>query len=154
MFKSNHVMLKVTLEVQKRSLTSVLKKHNAISNSELTRYFLVSELSKREEVVSGLFLNSLYQMIGFEDLFSGYYGFEYTTHCDIILKEIVNHAKRHGASYILIVRNNFSSEAPKLIDVNLARWLMKKLPNPKMQLLDYWILHENSYISLANQWLL
>jgi hypothetical protein len=76
-------------------------------------------------------------MIGFEDLFSGYYDDEDITPRDIILKEIANHARRHGASYIIMVRNNFSSEVPKLIDVNLARWLLKKLPNPKMQLLDY-----------------
>jgi hypothetical protein len=93
-------------------------------------------------------------MIGFEDLFCGFYGDEYTTHCDIILKEIVNHARRHGASFTLMVRNNFSSQAPKLIDVSLARWLMKKLPSPKMQLLDYWILHGETHISLAKQWLL
>jgi DNA repair protein RadC len=148
------LLKKVSLEVQKRSLTGVLKNHNAFLNSELTRYFLVSELSKREQVVSGLFLNSLYQMIGFEDLFSGFYDDEDTTHRDIILQEIANHARRHGASYIIMVRNNFSSEAPKLIDVSLARWLMKRLPSPKMQLLDYWILQGDSHISLAKQWLL
>jgi DNA repair protein RadC len=155
MFESHHVLLKkVSLEIQRRTLTSVLKKHNALSNSELTSYFLVSELSKREQVVSGLFLNSSYQMIGFEDLFSCYYGDKYTTHREIILHSIVNHARRHGASYIIMVRNNFSLEAPKLTDVSLARWLMKRLPSPKMQLLDYWILHGETHISLTNQWLL
>jgi DNA repair protein RadC len=155
MLEYNHVLLKkVSLEVQKRTLTKVLKNHNAILYSELTNYFLVSELSRREEVVSGLFLNSLYQMIGFEDLFLGSIDDKDTTHRDIIFNSIVNHARRHETEYIIMVRNNFSLEVPKLVDVSLARWLLKNLPSTEMLLLDYWILHGEINISLANQWLL
>ena len=153
--KPNEAFLKASFEVQRRALIKVLKNCNAILYPDLTRHFLMSELSGRAgSVLSGLFLNQQHRMLGFEDLFCGSYDDTNIYHRDTILKEVKRNIKRYSATEFLMVRShNFSVDAtPTPADISLTRWLMRRLRFTGVLLLDY--RSEGSSISSAKQWLI
>jgi DNA repair protein RadC len=151
--KTNEVMVKASIELQRRALTDILKKNNALSFSELTRYFLKAEFSERgSEVLGGLFLNQYYQLLGFEYLFYDSIDDTYILHQNIIYKEILFNAERYGGVAVILARNNLSSETnPTFFDIELTQWFIKELGVTSVQLLDYWIISDKVQISLAKQ---
>jgi DNA repair protein RadC len=151
--KTNDVSLKVCHEIQRRSLAKVLKKYDALLFSDFTSYFLMSKLHGHTgDMLSGLFLNQLHHMLGFEDLFSGSIDDTNTSLCDTVVKEILENAKRYEATGIIMARNNLSLDAsPTSFDISLVRCLINRLSITGVQLLDYWIISEDSSISLRNE---
>jgi DNA repair protein RadC len=146
------VLVKASGELQRRALTDVLKKNNALLFSELTRYFLKAEFSEcGSEVLGGLFLNQDYQMLRFEYLFYDSIDDTYSSHQNTIYKEILLNAERYSALAVIVARNNLSSETnPTPFDIELIKWLGKKL-RVSVPLLDYWIISNKVQISLAKQ---
>jgi DNA repair protein RadC len=146
------VLVKASSEFQRRALTDILKKNNALLFSDLTRYFLKAEFSEcGSEVLGGLFLNQDYQMLGFEYLFYDSIDDTITTHQHTIYKEILLNAGRYSATKVIVARNNLSSETnPTPFDIELIKWLDKEL-RVSVPLLDYWIISDKVQISLAKQ---
>jgi DNA repair protein RadC len=154
-FEANEVSLKVSLEVQRRALTKVLKNRSVLLYPDLTHHFLMLELSELapDVMFSGLFLNQQHRMMGFEDLFYGDYDNKNPCHQHTILTKIQQKAKRYKAPFVLMARNSLSSEAeqPTLADISLVRWLTKELHFTKVALLDCWIIYEDSSLSLEKE---
>jgi DNA repair protein RadC len=156
-FEANEVSLKVSLEVQRRALTKVLKNCSALLYPDLTHHFLMSELSEcaGDVMFSGLFLSQQHRMLGLENLFYGEYDDKNLSHQRMILKEIQQKAKRYKAPFVIMARNCLSSEAnPTWADTFWIRKLMKKLHSTGVVLLDCWLVCEDSSLSLAKRGLI
>jgi DNA repair protein RadC len=88
----------------------------------------------------------------FEDLFYGSIDDITTSHQPTILKEIEQKAERYSATLVVMARNSLQLETcPTVFDIELTRWLIKKLHLTKVFLFDHCIIDEESGISLANQ---
>jgi DNA repair protein RadC len=151
--EANEASLKVSVEIQRRKLTKVLKNNNALLFSDLIHHFLKSEFSGHDkEVLSGLFLNQQHQMLGFEYLCYGSIDDINTKHQNAVEQEIVINAERYSATEVIVARNNPSKEAsPTFFDIELAQYLTSILSVTSVQLLDHWIIDNYSYISLVKQ---
>jgi DNA repair protein RadC len=156
-FETDEVSLRASLEIQRRGLTKVLKKCNAILHSDITHYFVMSELSQRvtDLTFSGVFLNKQNRLVGFEALFYGGYDDNNPSHQESIFKAIQQKAKQHGTPFVIITRNSLSSEDnPTLAEISLIRLLLTKLFAVKIILLDCWFIYEDSSLSFAKRGLI
>jgi DNA repair protein RadC len=90
--------------------------------------------------------------VTFEDLLSGSIDDMETSHQHTILKEIERNAERYSATLVVMARNSLQLEiCPTVFDIELTRWLIKKLHLTTVFLFDHCIIDEESGISLVKK---
>jgi DNA repair protein RadC len=140
------VQLKACLEMSKRYLAEQLQHSDALTSSELTKQFLISELRhETREVFAVLFLNNQHQVLKFERLFYGTLDAA-TVHPRIV----VEHALKHHAAALILAHNHPSGVAEASIaDLQITERLRQALQLIDVRLLDHLIVAGHQCFSLA-----
>lgn len=151
MGKAKFALFKAALELGRRFSEENLEKGETITNSDVTKRFLLGRLSHYpHEVFACLFLNTQNQVLGFEELFHG------TLHeANIYPREVIKRCLEHNAAKIILAHNHPSGNpAPSQADAEITRLLKESLALIDIQVIDHIVVGNKESISFAEVGLL
>jgi len=143
---AKYVQLQACLEMSKRYLAQELKQGKALSSSQSTRHYLMSELRhETREVFAVLFLDNQHQIIRFEKLFFG------TINAAAVYpRVIVEYAIKYQAAAVIITHNHPSGIAEASIaDKQITQRLEQALQLIDVRVLDHIIIAGHVCYSFA-----
>lgn len=139
------VEMMATFELGKRLSKTTQLKEGTVTSSEFVGRLLLEELRDlQQEVVLGLFLNTKNEIIKKEVLFKG------TLNTSVAHpREIFKAAIRYSSARIIIAHNHPSGDtAPSDADFAFTKRLKKAGEIVGIELLDHFIIGQDSYLSL------
>lgn len=139
------VEMMATFELGKRLSKTTQLKEGTVTSSEFVGRLLLEELRDlQQEVVLGLFLNTKNEIIKKEVLFKG------TLNTSVAHpREIFKAAIRYSSARIIIAHNHPSGDtAPSEADFAFTKRLKKAGEIVGIELLDHFIIGQDSYLSL------
>ncbi|MBA6336563.1 DNA repair protein RadC [Colwellia sp. BRX8-7] len=143
---AKYVQLQACLEMSKRYLSEQLQKGTALTSSQVTRDYLISELrGESREVFAVMFLDSQHQVLTFERLFFG------TINAAAVYPRIVvEQALKQKAVSVILAHNHPSGIAEASIaDKQITKRLEQALSLIDIQVLDHIIVAGNQCYSFA-----
>ncbi len=148
---AKYAQLQAVLEMARRALKEELKSGDVMNSPELVRDFLRLCLKdKQHEVFIGIFLDARNRAIATEELFSGT-----LTQASVYPREVVKRALYYNAAAIIFAHNHPSGVAePSHADKTLTQSLKQALALIDIQVLDHFIIGNESTMSFAEQGLI
>ena len=148
---AKYAQLQAVLEMAKRHFNEVLQRDSVLTSPEITKAYLSAQLRGYEhEVFAGLFLDSQYRVLQWQELFSGTLDAS-----SVYPREIAKRALLLNASAIIVAHNHPSGiTAPSLADTQLTHTLKHALALLDITLLDHFIIGDGAPYSFAEQGLL
>lgn len=144
---AKYVQLQACLEMSKRYLAEqLLQQGEAITSSQATRNYLISELrNESREVFAVLFLDNQHQVLKFERLFFG------TLNAAAVYPRIVvEKALTHHAAAVILAHNHPSGVAEASIaDKQITQKLEQALQLIEVKVLDHMIIAGHQCYSFA-----
>ncbi len=142
---AKYVQLQAALELARRQLQSTLKHKDVLTNSSITKYYLISRLSHhQQEVFSCLFLDTHNQVICYEELFHGT-----INNANIHPREVVKKALSFNAAAVILAHNHPSGIAePSIEDKKITKLLVQALTLVEIKVLDHIIVGDGCAVSL------
>jgi DNA repair protein RadC len=143
---AKHAQLQAILEINKRYLFEKVKTADVLTNSKMTKQYLIAKLGdKEQEIFAGLFLNAKHQIIDFKELFRGS-----LHHTEVYPREIIKTAIMLNACAIILTHNHPSGDpTPSQADIRLTKRLQSILPLLEIRVLDHVIIGKNRAFSLS-----
>lgn len=148
---AKYALLQAVVEMTKRHLHESLRRGDAIENIETTRNYLTAQLRNHaQELFACLFLDSRHKVIRFEILFQGT-----INSASVHPREVVKKALQYNAAAIIIAHNHPSgAQKPSLADRQITEKLKQALSLVEIELLDHFIIGDNSGWSFAENGLI
>ncbi len=143
---AKYVQLQACLEMSKRYLAEQLQQGDALTSSQATRDYLISELRhETREVFAVLFLDSQHKIIQFERLFYG------TLNAAAVYpRVVVEQAIKHHAGAVILSHNHPSGVAEASIaDKQITHRLEQALALIDVRVLDHIIVAGHQCYSFA-----
>ncbi|GAA6171384.1 DNA repair protein RadC [Colwellia sp. KU-HH00111] len=144
---AKYVQLQACLEMSKRYLSEQLRQTgNALTSSQATRDYLVSELRQEtREVFAVLFLDNQHQVLKFERLFFGT-----LNAATVYPRVVVEQTLKHHAAAVILVHNHPSGVAEASIaDKHITQKLEQALQLIDVRVLDHIIVAGHQCYSFA-----
>lgn len=143
---AKYVQLQACLEMSKRYLAEQLPVGIALTSSQATRDYLVSELRhERREVFAVLFLDNQHKVITFERLFFGS-----IDAAAVYPRIVVEQVLKQGAAAVILTHNHPSGVAEASIaDRQITKRLEQALSLIDVRMLDHIIVAGNQCYSFA-----
>ena len=140
------VQLQACLEMSKRYLAEELKKGIALTSSQATRDYLITELRhETREVFAVMFLDNQHQVVKFEPLFFGT-----IDAAAVYPRVVVEHALKYHAAAVILSHNHPSGVAEASIaDKQITTRLEQALALIDVRVLDHIIVAGNCCYSFA-----
>ena len=140
-----YVQLQAALELARRQLQSALKHKDVLTNSAVTKDYLISRLRHhKQEVFACLFLDTRNQIICYEELFNGT-----INNASIHPREVVKRALAYNATAVILAHNHPSGIAePSQEDKNITKLLTQALALVEIKVLDHIIVGDGCAVSL------
>ena len=145
------VQLQACLEMSKRFLAEEITNGQALTSSQASKDFLISQLrNETQEVFAVLFLNNQHQVITFKRLFYG------TINASAVYPRIVvEKAIKHHSSAVILAHNHPSGVAEASpADKNITQQLSQALGLIDIRVLDHMIVAGHQCYSFAEHGLL
>ena len=145
------VQLQACLEMSKRFLAEEITYGQALTSSQASKDFLISQLrNATQEVFAVLFLNNQHQVITFKRLFYG------TINASAVYPRIVvEKAIKHHSSAVILAHNHPSGVAEASpADKNITQQLSQALGLIDIRVLDHMIVAGHQCYSFAEHGLL
>lgn len=145
---AKYVQLQACLEMSKRHLSEQLKPGHALTSSQATKNYLISELRNEvREVFAVLFLNNQHEVITFERLFYG------TINAAAVYPRVVlEQALKHKAAAVILSHNHPSGIAQSsTADREITHTLEKALNLIDIRVLDHIIVAGHQCYSFAER---
>lgn len=148
---AKYAQLHATLELARRHLAETLPERDLLSDPELVRRYLQSQLrGLPKEVFLGLFLDSQNRLIAKEELAQGS-----LREAQVHPREVVKRALFHNAAALVVAHNHPSGLAePSRADTLFTSQLKAALALIDVRLLDHFVVGEGPPVSLAERGLL
>ena len=148
---TKYLQIKACRLLNQRYLTEPLKNHPLFDSSELTKQFLIAQLSSQQrELFVCLFLNNSYQLIKHEILFMGS-----IRHAEIAPREIVKKALSYNAAAIILAHNHPSGNPnPSLADKRATVQIIESLALIDITVVDHIVVAGNKTCSFKEMGLL
>jgi len=143
---AKYVQLQACLEMSKRHLAEQIQQGSALTSSQATRDYLISELRhETREVFAVMFLDNQHHIIQFERLFYG------TLNAAAVYPRIVvEYALKHHAAAVILSHNHPSGIAESsLADKQITAQLEQALALIDVRVLDHVIVAGHQCYSLA-----
>jgi DNA repair protein RadC len=142
-----YVQLQAVREICRRSDFIQLKKRSTLNNSQQAWIYLKRQLrDKKNETIAGLFLDSQYRIIAYDELFTGTINAA-TLHP----RPIIERSLRLNAAALIIAHNHPSGMAEaSLQDCKVTDRLRNALELVDVKLVDHIIVGDNEIYSLMN----
>lgn len=140
------VQLQAVIEMSKRHLLDKLQKGMALSNSQLVKDFLITQLrNEPHEVFCCLFLDSKHRMISHENLFYGT-----VNQSTVYPRQVLKRCLYFNAAAIILAHNHPSGNSePSNSDKLLTKQLVDALSYIDVTVLDHLIIGEDEPFSMA-----
>ncbi len=148
---AKYVQLQACLEMSKRFLAEPIKKGAALSSSQATKHYLMSELkNESREVFAILFLDNQHQVQHFEKLFFG------TIDSAAVYPRIIVEAVLKYKSAAVILSHNHPSGVcePSMADQQITTHIKQALALIDVRVLDHLIIAGHQSYSFAEHALL
>ena len=144
--KAKYAMLKAAIELGRRYLEEGVQIGEALSDSHLTRRFLMNRLQDYpHEVFACLFLDNGNRVICFETLFHGT-----INEANVYPREVVKRGLAHNAAKIIFAHNHPSGSAsPSQADKEMTRLLQQALALVDIQVIDHVVIGNKESTSFA-----
>jgi len=144
--EAKYVQLQACLEMSKRFLAEELKTGKALTSSQATRDYLITELRHQtREVFAVMFLNNQHQVLKFEPLFFGT-----IDAAAVYPRVVVEQALKHKSAAVILTHNHPSGIAEASIaDKQITTRLEQALALIDVRVLDHIIVAGNRCYSFA-----
>ncbi|GAA6204966.1 DNA repair protein RadC [Thalassotalea sp. SU-HH00458] len=149
--KAKFVQLQACLEMSKRFLAEEMRNGQALTSSQASKDFLISQLrNETHEIFAVLFLNNQHQVITFKRLFYG------TINASAVYpRVVVEKALQHQSSAVILAHNHPSGIAEaSFADKNITEQLTRALALIDIRVLDHMIVAGHQCYSFAEHGLL
>jgi len=149
--KAKYVQLQACLEMTKRYLQEELTTGTALTSSDQSKAYLISQLRhESHEVFAVLFLNSQHQVLHFDKLFYG------TINASAVYPRVVLEKALYYQSAAVIFAHNHPSglAEPSLADKHITMQLQQVLSLVDIQVLDHMVVAGHLCYSFAEHGLL
>jgi DNA repair protein RadC len=145
---AKYAQIQAALELNRRYLQEPLQRTPLSPNSNAVCQYLIAQLRSLEyEVFASLFLDSRFQLIRFEKLFSGTID-SATVHPRVIVKK----ALEYNARALIVAHNHPSGDiSPSESDLHLTKRLYQALSLLDIQLMDHIIVGAKTTLSFAER---
>ncbi len=146
--KAKYAQLQAVLEMAKRHIAEALHKTNVFTQPDHVKQYLLSQLQHQErEVFAVLLLDSQHQLIDYQELFFGT-----INAASVYPREVVKMALSHNAAAVILAHNHPSGiTEPSRADHHITRELIKALKTVDINVLDHFIIGDNTMLSFAEQ---
>lgn len=142
---TKYIQLQAALEIARRQLQTTLQNKDVLTNSEDTKYYLVSQLCHhKQEVFACLFLNNRNHIICYQELFYGT-----INNSTVHPREVAKKSLELNAAAVILAHNHPSGVAkPSRADKSITRQLAKALALIDVKVLDHIIVGDKKAYSL------
>lgn len=144
--KAKYAMLKAAIELGRRYLEEDITLGEPLTNSLLTKRFIVHRLRDYpNEVFACLFLDIQNRMICFDEMFYGT-----INEANVYPREVVKRGLKHNAAKMILAHNHPSGMAtPSQADHDVTQLLKKALALVEIQVIDHIIVGNKESFSFA-----
>lgn len=144
--EAKYVQLQACLEMSKRYLSEEIKQGHALTSSQVTRDYLLTELrAENREIFAVLFLNNQHQVITFERLFYGT-----IDAAAVYPRVVIEQTLKHHAAAVILTHNHPSGVAEASIaDQHITQRLSQALALIDVRILDHIIVAGHQCYSFA-----
>ena len=149
--ESKHTQLKALIELGRRYLDDDGFKPQSLDASEkVKRYCALALADKPNEVFAALFLDTQYQLLRFEELFTGT-----VDSAAVYPREVVKKALQYNAAAVVFSHNHPSGLAePSQADIDITDKLKRALSLVDIRIVDHIIVGRTEQVSMAERGLL
>ncbi|KPJ67363.1 MAG: hypothetical protein AMJ43_03605 [Coxiella sp. DG_40] len=142
---TKYIQLQAALEIARRELQTTLQNKDVLTNSEDTKYYLVSQLCHhKQEVFACLFLDNRNHIICYQELFYGT-----INNSTVHPREVAKKSLELNAAAVILAHNHPSGVAePSHADKSITRHLAKALTLIDVRILDHIIIGDGKAYSL------
>jgi DNA repair protein RadC len=149
--QTKYIQIQAAIELGRRYLAAGLNRADALSNTQATRTYLLSQLrAYPHEVFACLFLDNRNRIISFDKMFNGT-----IDGANVYPREIVKRALGHNAAAIIFAHNHPSGVAePSKADQLLTQRLKDALALVDIRVLDHFVIGDHEAVSLAERGLI
>ncbi|WP_371187982.1 RadC family protein [Thalassotalea maritima] len=146
--EAKYVQLQACLEMSRRYLASPLRKGCALTSSQQTKQYLISQLKhEHHEVFAVLFLDNQHNVICYKKLFFGT-----IDAATVYPRVVVEYALKYKAAALILSHNHPSGIAePSLADKQITQRLINALALIDVRVLDHIIVAGHLTCSLAER---
>lgn len=148
---AKYSQLQAVLEMSRRHLHETLQRESCLTNPQLTRRYLISQLREcQQEQFACLFLDSQHRVMHFEVLFRGT-----IDAANVYPREVVKRCLKLNAAAVIFAHNHPSGVAePSESDRRITRRLVNALELVDIPVLDHFVVGEGDLVSFAERGLL
>lgn len=148
---AKYVQLQAVLEMARRYFWEDLERSPKLSSAAQVREYLLMKMSDLpKEVFSCMFLNSQYQLINYEELFSGT-----VNQAPVYPREVAKRALDNNAAAVILAHNHPSGEChPSRSDRQITEVICDALALLDIRVLDHFIIGKQQVYSFAEHGLL
>ncbi|MGB0664919.1 MAG: RadC family protein [Pontibacterium sp.] len=148
---AKYAQLQAVLEMARRHLASQVERGNALTNPNMVKHYLSSQLRHQQrEVFACLFLDNKHRVLKYESLFWGT-----IDAAAVYPREVVKQALAHNAAAVIFAHNHPSGVAePSVADEQITRRLIEALATVDIRVLDHMVVGDDTVVSFAERGLL